>query len=631
MTQWWQQRPMRLVQTNLREIDVTADPDRFVESLKEFSANVVLFNAGGIVANYPTSLPFHYRNPHLTGDFLGEVMERVQAAGIRLIARFDFSKVNESIASAHPDWHYRSFKGESVTYNGQVHCCLNGAYQQEHSLEILAEAASRYPIDGVFINMHGYEVRDYSRVVHGFCQCDNCARRFAEEGAGALPRSLDDPSYPAYLKFQARTVAELFQRRAAVVKDIRPSIATCNYTPSGTDIHRLESGTQMADGIPDFTYSASHHVKMVTDTFAGMAVSNAAVHFVDFPIRHAAVSPHLTSLRLAQDAVHGGWLDFYVLGTLDGQPDRRCFDQVRELYAFHAEHERYYTGTRPVSDVCLVQPPSRGRDSKEFLGVYRILAENHVQFDVISAKEATRERLRGYAAVIVPAAGIDIDTDRPVLRTGTTSTVPIQGAYFAIRPDDKKTLTGLDDLDLVYLYGAFEPIEREGDGYLAYIPPHMFGPPEKCYYTEVTDIPGMVRTPDGDVVIPWNLGTHYEEYAHDGHARLVLAALRDLLAVKPSLTTDAPATVEVSTRDNPGAGCRLVNLVNVTGQLGTAFHAPVPVRDITVHLTLRRTPVRAHALRSDEDIHLAIDGDTVSLTVPETGLFETVVIEYGEL
>jgi hypothetical protein len=629
MTQWWQEGPMRLVQTNLREIDVTADPDRFVESLKEFSANAVLFNAGGIVANYPTEPPFHYRNPHLRGDFLGEVIERTRAAGIRLIARFDFSKVNEAIAADHPDWHYKSFKGESVTYNGQVHCCLNGAYQQERSLEILAEAASRYPIDGVFINMHGYEVRDYSRVIHGFCQCDNCARRFAEEGAGLLPRSVDDESYPAYLKFQARTVAELFQRRAAVVKDIRPSIATCNYTPSGTDIFRLESGTHMADGIPDFTYSASLNVKRVTDTFPGMAVSNAAVHFVDFPMRNSAVSPHLTALRLAQDTVHGGWLDFYVLGTLDGQQDRRCFDQVRELYGFHAAHERYYTGTKPVSEVCLVQPPQRGRGSSEFSGVYRILAENHVQFDVIGAGEAGRERLRDYAVVIVPDAALALDTDRPVLRTGTTSKEHIQGAYFAIRPDDKKTLTGLDDLDLVYLYGAFEPTASEGEGYLAYIPPHMFGPPEKCYYTEVTDTPGMVRTPAGDVEIPWNLGSHYQEYAHDGHARLLMAALRDLLGLKPRLTTDAPPTVEVTTRDTPVAGRRLVNLVNLTGQLGTAFHAPVPVRDITVRLAMDGTPLRAHALRSGADIPLTVDGDTVSLTLPELGLFETVVIEYG--
>ncbi|WP_416970820.1 family 10 glycosylhydrolase [Streptomyces sp. 4F14] len=625
MTHWWQERPMRLVQTNLRETDVTVDPERFVESLREFSANVVLFNAGGIVANYPTDLPFQHRNPLLRGDFLGEVLEHAHAAGIRLIARFDFSKVNEAIAADRPDWHYRSLAGTPVTYNGQTHVCLNSQYQQEHSLEIMAEVASRYPVDGVFINMHGYQVRDYSGTYHGICQCPNCARRFTD---GPLPRSEDDSLYPAYEEFKARTIAELFERRAATVKAIRPSIATCNYTASGTDIYRLESGTHLVDGRPDFTYSAGHHVRLVSDTWPGKAVSNAAVHFVDYPMRNAAVSPHLTALRLAQDAVHGGWLDFYVLGTLDGQDDRRCFGQVRDLYAFHAAHERHYTGTTSLADVCLIHPVPR-EPGPEFLGLYRMLAEHHIPFDVIREDAADRERLSRYAAVVVPGPHLAVDTDRPLLTTGTRGGDRVEGAYFAIRPDDRKTLSGLDDLDLVYLYGTFEPYEGEGEPFLAYIPPHMFGPPEKCYYTEVTDTPGLVRTPSGDVVIPWDIGTHYERYANDGHARLVLAALRDLLGLEPRLTTDAPPVVEVTARDNPGAGELLVSFVNLTGQLGTAFHAPVPVRDITVSLATDRTPLHAHALRADTEVPLTLTDGAVSFTLPELSLFETVVIRYG--
>ncbi|WP_037679979.1 hypothetical protein [Streptomyces griseus] len=269
--------------------------------------------------------------------------------------------------------------------------------------------------------------------------------------------------------------------------------------------------------------------------------------------------------------------------------------------------------------------------------MYRILAEHHVQFDVLREDLVDPERLRRYAAVVLPDPRLSVGTDRPVLTTGATGAdvdAHVQGAYFAIRPDDRpddrKQLTGLDNLDLVYLYGRFAPYEGEGEGFLAYIPPHMFGPPEKCYHTEVSDTPGLVRTPSGDVVIPWNVGTHYQSYAYDGHARLVMAALRDLLGLKPRLTTDAPATVEVVARDNPGAGALLVSLVNLTGQSGTAFHAPVPVRDIRVALTTDHTPLRAHALRAGVDIPLSAHDGTLSLTLPELALFETVVVEYRE-
>lgn len=158
MAKWWLEKPMRMVQTNLREIDVDFDLDAYIESLKEFSANVLLFNVGGIVANYPTKLEFHFLNPNLKQgyDLVGEVIKRVKKEGMRFIARFDFSKVNEALAEKHPEWLYKSVKGEHINYNGQVHTCINGLYQQRHAIEILNEVIENYPIDGVFFNMSGY-------------------------------------------------------------------------------------------------------------------------------------------------------------------------------------------------------------------------------------------------------------------------------------------------------------------------------------------------------------------------------------------------------------------------------------------------------------------------------------------
>src|SRR4026209_1451441 len=55
---WWNRAPYRLVQTNLREIDATMDVNAYVQSMVDASVNVVLINVGGIVANYPTKLPY---------------------------------------------------------------------------------------------------------------------------------------------------------------------------------------------------------------------------------------------------------------------------------------------------------------------------------------------------------------------------------------------------------------------------------------------------------------------------------------------------------------------------------------------------------------------------------------------
>ncbi|MHC4296302.1 MAG: alpha-amylase family protein [Planctomycetota bacterium] len=91
---WWL-TPHRLLQTNLREIDATMDTDKYVREVKEFGANIVLFNVGGIVANYPTKLEYHWRNTFMEGDLVGETLAKLHKADVKMIGRFDFSKINE--------------------------------------------------------------------------------------------------------------------------------------------------------------------------------------------------------------------------------------------------------------------------------------------------------------------------------------------------------------------------------------------------------------------------------------------------------------------------------------------------------------------------------------------------------
>ena len=123
-TTWWNRAPYRLVQTNLREIDATMDVDAYVQSMVDASANIVLINVGGIVANYPTTLPYHFRNTYMKGDLVGDLIKGLHAKGIRVIGRFDFSKINEALAAKKPEWLYVSPAGKNVNYNGQVHTCL---------------------------------------------------------------------------------------------------------------------------------------------------------------------------------------------------------------------------------------------------------------------------------------------------------------------------------------------------------------------------------------------------------------------------------------------------------------------------------------------------------------------------
>ncbi|TVR53400.1 MAG: hypothetical protein EA426_17910, partial [Spirochaetaceae bacterium] len=71
------------------------------------------------------------------------------AAEIRVIARTDFSKVRRPIYEKHPDWAYKTAGGKIVDYNGDVHVCMNGEYQQKYALEIIREVLETLRIDGI--------------------------------------------------------------------------------------------------------------------------------------------------------------------------------------------------------------------------------------------------------------------------------------------------------------------------------------------------------------------------------------------------------------------------------------------------------------------------------------------------
>lgn len=92
---------MRMIQTNLREIDANLDVKKFINSLEEFSANVVLFNTGGIVANYSTRLLYHYKNPFMKDDLVGNAVKLAKEKKIRFISRFDFS-IYRNLLLDHP-------------------------------------------------------------------------------------------------------------------------------------------------------------------------------------------------------------------------------------------------------------------------------------------------------------------------------------------------------------------------------------------------------------------------------------------------------------------------------------------------------------------------------------------------
>ena len=94
-----------------------------------------------------------------------------------------------------------------------------------------------------------------------------------------------------------------------------------------------------------------------------------------------------------------------MIGRLDGHADRSGFDAVREIFRYHARHEREYADLRPCATTALVTGPFG--NVAEFRGWFRVLTEQHVVFDTLvvdALDEGVPERFRALGAPGPPGA-----------------------------------------------------------------------------------------------------------------------------------------------------------------------------------------------------------------------------------
>ncbi len=673
MPTWWEERPMRLIQTNLRELDARRDPREIVREAAEFGANAILFSVGGIVSFYPTALPFQTPIPNLPGDFVGAAVEEAHRLGLRFIARLDLSKAHKHVYEAHPEWFYRRADGQPQMYNGLYSTCVAGGYYREYAGEIIAEIMARYPVDGFFFNMFGYQTRDYSGNYHGLCYCENCQRRYAEMFGRPLPKAEDlaDPAYLDFVDFQRAVVDDVSARVAGWIHGIRPNVAftTGLRAVKHVDIVRSETNTAVDRPLPIWPYGASENAMRTRGAYPLKPNSDAIVYFLDIPYRFAAVSEHLNAQRLAQALAHGGGLDLYVLGTL-AQDDTSGFAASRALFAHAAQHEAVYHQLTSLARVALIAPDhsiARGKGSAEsYRGMFRLLTEAHLPFDVLyDWKLEEAESWRGrYDLVILPgaaclsaaqAAALDryVAAGGALLATGETSLYDERGrprddyaleclgarrvitkkeamrsAYFRVQPAERQG--PLADTGLLMLDGRYLYVEaKEGAGAAwTLVPPSLFGPPEKVWADQVeSPWPGAIFGRYGRgraAYLPWELDRLYYKHSSPGHAAAWAWLVDALLGGERQLVTDAHPLVELVLLARPD-GNAVINLVNLSGHQGTAFHAPVPMRDLTIRAQLPGPAKGARALALDRELAVRQEGGYTVVTLPELGLFETIV------
>ncbi len=662
-TGWWKKNNLRLIQVNLPDYEAASlDPDSLVKDLRDFSANTLLINAGGIMAFYPTRLPFQYTNPYMKPNMLGDVIEKCHAQGIRVMVRFDFSRVHESIFKAHPDWCYISAKGDRIINTDMYVVSINAPYVQDCALKIIGEVIDRYPVDGIFLNMPGYQTGNpYEGKYYGIDQNEYDRQRFTLFSKGmALPaeEKKDDPVFQKYLEFKKSTLEEWSKRLYELVKHKSSQIAICTYSDKWVDIIRHESQT---NSLPYWPYSASDNVGNASNSYPQHIISNSSIQQISFQSRFNAVEPEETAIRLYENIANGSGLDVSLMGDLRGYEDERNFAVIRKIYAWHKQSEAWFGHYRSVARIVVIAPgpwPSGG-PMQEYRGILLMLKEAHIPFDIIEDAQIAKraDNIKNYRVIILPEiswldsaavkvlkeAGSQglcmIATNRSFYDDSATlfelfgakavktdndgygNYLDLRNKAFFKRFDLQKMIFWKYNLGLYRFPGAdavFLPILTKGRPG----PPEIVGGNDTSGYYAM----GIKQNGSGqNALLPGNIGKLYYLQGYKEHKHIFLDILEHLYPdAGQLLQTNAPERVECILKEfDKGL---ILHLVNLTGFSGNTYFKPLPVQSIQFTIQTAARPASLFRLSDKRAIPFSWNKGMVSFTLDKLEDFESIVI-----
>jgi hypothetical protein len=673
--EWWKANNLRVMQTNLPAYEGGLNPDSLVADLLSFSANTLIINAGGIMAFYPTKLENQYTSPYMNENMLGDVIRKCHENGIKVITRFDFSRAHESIFRKHPDWFYVSPKGERIINDDMYVVSIDAPYEQQVLFDIVGEVINTYPVDGIFINMPGYQTRNpYVGVYHGIDQNEFSKKRFAEFSDGmSLPieENLDDPVFLKYQEFKKYSVDGLMKRLNSLVKTKNRQIAICTYGDRFIDIIRHETQT---NSLPYWPYMSSDNVSNAKNSYPHHIISNAAIQQISFQSRYNAVEPEETIIRLYENIANGSGLDMSLMGDFQDYEDERNFDAFRTVYAHHKKFESFYGRYTSPSKIAVIAPGAwpGGEAAQEYRGLQLMLKESHIQYDIIEDAqiENREEHMRRYGLLIFPEitnlseksiqvierlsdAGANIIATNRSFYRHPDALLKLFGARivnkdhpgdgFYLSPQEKSFFKRFEKQSLLFWkfnLGLYD-FEQADTSLLPIYSPGRPGPPEIIGGHEPSAFKalGIKNHPASRAaLLPMNLGKLYFIHGYEQHKNIFLDVVDYLMPQASKLIeTNAHERIEIILQNyvrnipenflKKESDGMILHLVNITGFSGNTYFSPLPQRNILFRIISDFKPSKVWAMISSHPVEFEWEDGVVSFTLDELHEFEAIVIE----
>jgi hypothetical protein len=129
--------------------------------------------------------------------------------------------------------------------------------------------------------------------------------------------------------------------------------------------------------------------------------------------------------------------------------------------------------------------------------------------------------------------------------------------------------------------------------------------------------------------IPFRIGSLYHHTRHYGHAALVTGALNNLLEHENEIKTNASPLIEIARQTSGTGQFEWFGLLNHSGQLGNAFHEPLPVQNIKLSFRSDKKIRSVKNLMNGNELpYQTQENGWVEIILPELQSFDIILVEY---
>jgi len=670
----WYATMRRCGQTNFNERDpIELDIDWWIRFWKSMRLDAVLINGGGIMAFYPTQIPYHHRSQFLGNkDLFGDFLKAAKTAGMRVVARMDCNYVYEDAWKAHPEWVVRNRAGAAVTHAESpwlYQTCMHTSYFTEQMPAIYREMNSLYDVDGYFTNGWPSTGRPTA------CFCDACKGAPDVNSSAGYQRHLDR-TLEVWKLWDG--VAKQKKADSVYVGNLGGGIrAVLNLNKVAGIAGWFNADHQGRSGTTPI-WDCAQQGRVAQSVMGGRTITNVTGGYANSaPLwRHTSKAPEETTMWMAQTTASGMTPWFHWLG---GVPeDTRWTETARKFYQWIAANEKHFVNRKSVAKLGVVFSEQTnafyhapgGTDNTEFMeGMYKALLDGRFVFDFVHEGKLDAAALSQYSALILPNAACLSDGQCEALRayaagggsllatfetamydehgqaradSGLADVFGIQRAGARVAPNGNSAyarierehpiLEGFAGTKLLPLAEYYIPLKAVANPVLTVLPPYPAFPPEMVYAREThTDQPAVVLSESGKGRLAYLAGDTDRSYwrSQDGDlSRLLGNTIRWVLNGSSPVTVDGDGVAELfAWKTEAGHALHVLNYTNPNMLRGWMTHNyPIGAQKVRFTVPAGTRVMQVQLLRAGKAAAFVRKGSVVEFAIPQVVDYEVAAI-----